>query len=146
MRSFTALRNRCLQPSYRSVVSTLTDRAKIESVPTRHRPRDTGARTFGGGREGPTPGMPHFEQASLTTPQMTLTTPQMTFGLNPLVAIPPALFIARKIAPEPTFAAVIHDCNRGQPCRYRNRANMTSLAGHIRRKPSVPLVDEGIRG
>jgi hypothetical protein len=111
MRSFTALRNRACSRvtarlSRRSQTGQKLNLFQLATGLVAQAPR-----TFGGGREGPTPGMPHFEQASLTTPQMTLTTPQMTFGLNPLVAIPPALFIARKIAPEPTFAAVIHDCN-----------------------------------
>jgi hypothetical protein len=41
--------------------------------------------------------MSHFEQALFTTPRI-------TFGLNPFFAIRSALFIARKIDPEPRFA------------------------------------------
>jgi len=64
---------------------------------------------------------------------------QMTFGLNPLLAIRPALFTARKIVPEPTFAAVIHDATPPPPMPVSESCGYDLPCRPYQRKPSVPL-------
>ena len=86
MLSFTALRSRCLQPRYRSVVWTLTWPSRnwiCSSSPC-----------------GATLSRPHFAHPAFTTPQM-------TFGLNPPFPTRWALLMGRNIGPVLTPAAVI---------------------------------------
>lgn len=75
--------------------------AGYESVEIAEERRRGWVCAIGASRWGATPGRPHWEQAVVTTDQI-------TFGLNPCAAARPALLIARKIGPAVTATAASH--------------------------------------